>query len=72
MSAPAFTPGHKLNATAVRDTFCTACRRKIPQGERIAMFRERALSSHEACAAGTMYPMRRWCAQCAAVAEVAS
>lgn len=56
---------HPVNATATRDTTCTRCRRAIPQGERCAVFRERALSSAEARNAGTLYPKRRWCVACA-------
>lgn len=55
----------KLNATALRDTTCHRCKTPIAKGARCAMFRERALSSHEAMHAG-LYPMRRWCADCAA------
>lgn len=55
---------HKLNATAKRDFKCAVCSAAIKKGDRVAMFRERAISSHEACHAG-MYPMRTRCAKCA-------
>lgn len=54
----------KVNATATRDTHCTRCRAVIRKGERCAVFRERALSSHEAIHGGA-YPQRRWCVPCA-------
>lgn len=53
-----------LNATAKRDLKCPACSALIRKGERLLMYRERALSSHEACHAGR-YPMRKRCAACA-------
>jgi len=57
---------HPINSTATRDIKCTRCRATIVKGERLATFRERALSHAEACHAGTMYPKRMWCAKCAA------
>jgi len=54
-----------LNATALRDTACTRCGATIRLGERMRVFRERALSSAEARNAGTLYPRRRWCRTCA-------
>lgn len=59
----------KLNATAIRDTTCTRCKAPIAKGARCAMFRERALSSHEAQHSG-LYPMRRWCEGCASESAV--
>ncbi len=53
-----------LNATATKDTTCTACGQPIAKDERCAMFRERALTSAEARHGG-MHPLRRWCAACA-------
>lgn len=57
--------GRPLNATAKRDFPCPRCGRLIRQGERLAMFRERATSSAEARNACTLYPMRKRCAVCA-------
>jgi len=54
-----------INATAIRDTKCQRCSRLIVKGERCAIFRERAISSHEASHAGSLYPKRRWCIDCA-------
>lgn len=67
MMTAATLPAHakKINATAIRDTHCQWCRGHIAKGERCAMFRERAVSYREAMHAGTMRPMRRWCATCA-------
>lgn len=44
---------------------CGKCGRDIATGERYATFRERALSYREAANAGTLYPMRKRCAECA-------
>lgn len=55
-----------LNATARRD-FVGSCGHAIKKGERLKMFRERALTSWEARHAGTIYPMRRVCAACCGV-----
>lgn len=50
---------------AKRDCRCFACRGIIPAGSGFYAFRERALSSREACHAGA-YPMRYVCCACAA------
>ena len=56
----------RINATAKRDFPCPGCGNKIRVGDRIAMYRERALSYREASHAGTLYPMRKRCAACVA------
>lgn len=57
-------PMRKLNAKTTKDTKCTRCKAALPKGSPCCMFRERALSMREASYAGTMYPMRLWCAAC--------
>ena len=43
---------------------CGACKGKIAKGAAYYGYRERALSSHEACHAGTQYPKRYRCLPC--------
>lgn len=58
-----------LNRVMVKEGHCTSCNKLLPVGTKVCVFRERALSSHEAMHAGTMYPKRRWCATCAGITE---
>ncbi len=53
-----------LNKIATQDRRCVRCNRVIHKGEKFYAYRERALSYREANHAGTMYPLRRKCADC--------
>lgn len=52
------------NATVKRSRPCSRCSKPMAVGSRCLMFRERALSSHEACHGG-LYPWRYLCVGCA-------
>ena len=54
----------RTNATVKRARPCSRCGTQMDTGSRCLMFRERALSNHEACHAG-MYPWRYVCPNCA-------
>lgn len=53
------------------DRKCVRCGGEIKRGDKIAKFRERATSSHEAAHAGSMYVSRSVCLKCAPVAQEA-
>ncbi len=53
----------KVNATMLKPRV-GVCGHALRVGDRVAKYRERALTSHEACHAGP-YPWRYMCAACA-------
>jgi hypothetical protein len=55
----------KLTHIAKKDRKCHKCGGAIPAGSQYLQRRERAVSSHEASHAGTLYPVRHICAACA-------
>ena len=52
------------NATAKRD-FVAHCKHSVKAGSRVLRYRDRAISFKEARDAGTMYPVRLICGECA-------
>lgn len=56
---------NRLTHIASKDRQCFKCPAVIRKGEKYQQRRERAVSSHEACHAGTLYPIRHICANCA-------
>lgn len=54
----------KLTHIAKAALKCYMCAAAIPPGAKFRRYRERAVSNHEACHAGTMYPHRNQCVGC--------